>query len=400
MKMITIEHVSKVFGKNPTSVLGRLQQGESRETIQRETQHIVSLSDISLEIHKGEIFILMGLSGSGKSTLLRCINALIRPTEGKIIFHHQQEPIELNSIEEDTLRQLRQKHISMVFQKYALMPWRTLRQNVAFGLEIAKVSKEEALSIADQKLELVGLGDWKNRYPSELSGGMQQRVGLARALATDADILLLDEPFSALDPLTRLKMQEELLSLQKKLKKTMIFVSHDLDEALKLGSRIAILESGKVIQVGTPEEIVTHPSSEYVRNFVLNVNPQHVLRCETLMCPTEKLLEKESIRFLDLQQRYSCSFENGLLHAVLLDQKALQIQPYHSDLSWDSLTPETILSGLPELSMKIAIQANYFTKHPFLVMKEGKLMGVVGSQEVLKGLLLTSMTEKNEGVNT
>ncbi|MEK7482749.1 MAG: ATP-binding cassette domain-containing protein [Planctomycetota bacterium] len=388
MKIISIQHLTQIFGKNKKAVLATLHEGKTQETIQQETGAVVSLYDISLEIQKGEIFVLMGLSGSGKSTLLRCINALNKPTQGEVLFHRGSETIEIQNASPELLREIRQKHISMVFQKYALMPWRTIRQNVAFGLEVAGKEKQEIQEIVDQKLELVGLKDWKDRYPHELSGGMQQRVGLARALATDADVLLLDEPFSALDPLTRFRMQEELLLLQKQLQKTMIFVSHDLDEALKLGSRIAMLEAGRLIQVGTPENIVTQPASEYVRNFVTNVNPKNVLRCETVLRPLEKLDRETSNRvWLDLSHHcLGVLDENQRLQEVWIHQNKGNFIPFDESISWDSVPEESLFSSFGDTLLKNAITVNRRTGYPLLILDaQKKLRGVVGPLEILNG---------------
>jgi glycine betaine/proline transport system ATP-binding protein len=393
--LLRIENLSKVFGKKPQSVLDPLYNGDSRESIQEETGHIVSLRQISLEIQKGEIFVLMGLSGSGKSTLLRCINALVTPTTGKIWLHlNEDSPLDLTQVSPKVLREIRQKHISMVFQKYALMPWRTLVQNVAFGLEIAGYSPQEYLKIAEEKLEIVGLSPWKNRYPHELSGGMQQRVGLARALATSASILLLDEPFSALDPLTRLKMQDELLLLQKQLQKTMIFVSHDLDEALRIGSRIAILEAGQVVQVGTPEEIVTQPSSEYVQRFVQHVNPQNVLRCHSLYTPLNALSrDPQNPRkvFLDGLHFFSAELnEQEQVVQVFIREEKASIQTYSQESPIEDLSPSSFVVGSPDLLMKTATQILSRTQKP-LILKEGeRFLGVVGSSEILKGFSFAS----------
>jgi glycine betaine/proline transport system ATP-binding protein len=229
-------------------------------------------------VNEGEILVLMGLSGSGKSTLLRCINGLNKVTRGRVVVHDGTTDVDVASCDAETLRRLRRNRISMVFQQFGLMPWRSVRDNVGFGLEIRGVDKAEVARKVQEQLHLVRLEKFADKVPSELSGGMQQRVGLARAFATDASILLMDEPFSALDPLIREHLQDELMELQRSLKKTIVFVSHDLDEALKIGSRIAIMEAGRVVQFGVPEEIVTKPINEYVRLFVASMNPLTVLR--------------------------------------------------------------------------------------------------------------------------
>ncbi len=254
-------------------VLAALDAGRTRAEIREQTGILVGVSRADIAVAQGEIHVLMGLSGSGKSTLLRAVNGIIPVARGRVLVNHGEAVIDIASCDRRTLREVRRRRIAMVFQQFALLPWRTVRDNVAFGLELRGENTRARRRIVDQQLELVGLAEWANRFCSELSGGMQQRVGLARALATDADILLMDEPFSALDPLIRRKLQDELLALQTHVKKTILFVSHDLDEALKLGDRISILEGGRIVQSGSGREIVAHPANEYVAEFVRHVNP-------------------------------------------------------------------------------------------------------------------------------
>ncbi len=253
--------------------LGALDSGRSRAEIRDQTGIVVGVASASLSVARGEIYVLMGLSGSGKSTLLRAANGITRVTRGQVLVKAGESRIDIASCDPGTLRSVRRQRMAMVFQQFALLPWRTVRDNVGFGLELRGEPAGSRRQIVDQQLELVGLADWAGRYCSELSGGMQQRVGLARALATDADILLMDEPFSALDPLIRRKLQDELLALQERVKKTILFVTHDLDEALKLGDHISILEGGHIVQSGTGAEIVAHPANDYVAEFVRHVNP-------------------------------------------------------------------------------------------------------------------------------
>ncbi len=246
---------------------------------------MLGAADASIAIDEGEICVLMGLSGSGKSTLVRAVNGLNKVTRGQVLVHDGENIIDVANCDAPTLRRLRMNHIAMVFQQFALLPWRTVEENVGLGLELRGMSKDERRAIVAEKLKLVGLDRWKDKYAHELSGGMQQRVGLARAFATDADILLMDEPFSALDPLIREHLQDELLELQRRLKKTIIFVSHDLDEALKLGTHIAIMDGGRIVQYGEPEAIVLQPANAYVAEFVAHMNPLNVLRGGSLMTP-------------------------------------------------------------------------------------------------------------------
>ncbi len=254
--------------------LAMLDAGGTRSEIAGKTGVVVGVANASLVVERGEISVLMGLSGSGKSTLLRAANGLNLVTRGQVLVRDGETIVDIGAhCDPATLRRIRRLRIAMVFQQFGLLPWRTVHDNVGFGLELRGESAEQRRRIVDQQLELVGLAQWAGRYCSELSGGMQQRVGLARALATDADILLMDEPFSALDPLIRRKLQDELLALQERVKKTILFVSHDLDEALKLGDKVTILEGGRIVQTGSGRDIVEHPADDYVAEFVRHVNP-------------------------------------------------------------------------------------------------------------------------------
>ncbi|ANS87058.1 Quaternary-amine-transporting ATPase [Vibrio scophthalmi] len=277
--LIEISGLYKVFGQNPRSVMEQVKQGDSKEQILKNTGHTVGLKDINLSIKQGEIFVIMGLSGSGKSTLIRHFNRLIDPTEGQILV----EGIDVMKLSKDELEQFRRHKMSMVFQRFGLLPHRTVLDNVAYGLEIQGIEKEERVQRATQWLETVGLKGYEKQYPAQLSGGQQQRVGLARALSTDAEILLMDEAFSALDPLIRSEMQDQLIELQETLHKTIIFITHDLDEALRIGDRIAILKDGVLVQQGTPDDILLNPADGYVEAFVKDVNRARALTVETVM---------------------------------------------------------------------------------------------------------------------
>ena len=253
--------------------LEALDAGQTRAAIAEQTGVIVGISNANLAIARGEISVLMGLSGSGKSTLLRAINGLNPVTRGEVLVRDADFMVDIAHCDGAALRRVRRQRVAMVFQQFALLPWRTVRENVGLGLELRGEPSEQRRRIVEEQLELVGLSQWADRHCNELSGGMQQRVGLARALATNAEILLMDEPFSALDPLIRHKLQDELLALQERLHKTIVFVSHDLDEALKLGDRVSILEGGRIVQTGTAREIVEHPVDDYVAEFVRRVSP-------------------------------------------------------------------------------------------------------------------------------
>lgn len=283
MSAVIFDNVSIVFGDEPKLALPLMDQGQDRAEIQRETKQVLGVHNCSLEVAEGEILVLMGLSGSGKSTLLRSVNGLNPVVRGSVKVNDGTELVDVTNADAATLRRIRLGHVSMVFQQFGLLPWRTVRENVGLGLELAGQSKAERNEKVEEQLALVGLSDWADRKVGELSGGMQQRVGLARAFATDAPILLMDEPFSALDPLIRSRLQDELLDLQSKLKRTIIFVSHDLDEAFKIGNRIAIMEGGRIIQCGTPREIITNPADAYVEDFVAHMNPLGVLTARDVM---------------------------------------------------------------------------------------------------------------------
>lgn len=278
---IVVEHLYKIFGRDPMDALARVKEGVSKQDLLTIYDHVLGLADINLTIAAQEIFVVMGLSGSGKSTLIRHFNRLIEPTEGEIRIAGQ----DVLSLSRKELEAFRRERTSMVFQRFGLLPHRTVLQNVGYGLAIQRMAKRAVADRAMYWIEQVGLEGFQNHYPGQLSGGMQQRVGLARALATDAEILLMDEPFSALDPLIRTNMQDLLLGLQEKLNKTIVFITHDLDEALKLGDTIAILKDGLVIQKGDPQDIVMHPADDYIENFVKDINRARVIRARSVMEP-------------------------------------------------------------------------------------------------------------------
>lgn len=285
MEKIAVEGLYKIFGQHPERALQMVKAGYSKEEIMEKTKHGVGVVDASFVVNAGEILVVMGLSGSGKSTLVRCLNRLIEPTAGKVVING----VDVTLLEKKELRQFRQKHLGMVFQNFALFPHRSVVRNVEYGLEIQGVDPKERRDASMQSLEQVGLKGWEESMPDQLSGGMQQRVGLARALALDADIMLMDEAFSALDPLIRRDMQDELLDLQEKVQKTIVFISHDLDEAIKLGDRIILMKDGRIVQQGTAEEILTNPADEYVARFVEGVDMSKVITAETVMIKSKAM---------------------------------------------------------------------------------------------------------------
>ena len=282
---VSFDRVSIVFGDRPEAALPLMDRGLSRGEIQQETGQVLGVHDCTLDVAQGEIVVLMGLSGSGKSTLVRAVNGLNPVTRGTVRVNDGQQMVAVTGADRATLRRVRLKHVAMVFQQFGLLPWRSVADNVGLGLELAGMGRAERDERVRAQLDLVGLSAWANRRVAELSGGMQQRVGLARAFATEAPILLMDEPFSALDPLIRTKLQDELLDLQAKLGRTILFVSHDLDEAFKLGGRIAIMEGGRIVQCGTPKDIFTDPVNAYVADFVAHMNPLGVLCAGDVMEP-------------------------------------------------------------------------------------------------------------------
>tara|TARA_R110002124_G_scaffold36451_18_gene117509 strand:+ start:2714 stop:3823 length:1110 start_codon:yes stop_codon:yes gene_type:complete len=278
-RAIVMRGVTKIFGDDPQGALALLQSGKSKSEVQAETNHVVGLNEVSLDIAKGQIFVVMGLSGSGKSTLIRHVNRLIDPTAGEIIVNG----VDVMKMNLDELRTFRRTQIAMVFQKFGLLPHRSVIDNVAYGLEVRGVAKDERLATAAKWIETVGLAGYENSQPRQLSGGQQQRVGLARALAMDTDIILMDEAFSALDPLIRSGMQDQLIELQKSLGKTILFITHDFDEALKIGDRIAVLKDGALQQEGKPEDIVLRPANEHIEEFVREVNKARAIHVRSIM---------------------------------------------------------------------------------------------------------------------
>lgn len=325
MAKIEIRNVYKIFGTNPDAVLPLVKEGASKDEVLEKTGHVVGLDNVSLDIDQGEIFVIMGLSGSGKSTLIRHLNRLIDPTSGSIKVD-RQDIMALNTKE---LAHFRQHKMSMVFQRFGLLPHKNVLENVAFGLQIQRVEESKRNAAAMEKIKQVGLEGFEYQYPDQLSGGMQQRVGLARALATDPDILLMDEAFSALDPLIRHDMQKRLLELQTTLQKTIVFITHDLDEALFLGDRICILEGGRVAQIGTAEDIVLNPADDYVAAFVKDVNKTKVLRATAILSPPKKLPAAVAKKAVKLPEN---TLLEELLPIVLKNGNVVQITNKAGDI--------------------------------------------------------------------
>ncbi|PZW53707.1 glycine betaine/proline transport system ATP-binding protein [Pseudomonas sp. URMO17WK12:I6] len=388
MSTIRFENVDVIFSNRPKPALDLLDQGFSRPDILQKTGLIVGVEKANLEINKGEICVLMGLSGSGKSSLLRCINGLNTVSRGKLFVEHEGRQIDIASCSPAELKMMRTERIAMVFQKFALMPWLTVRENISFGLEMQARPEKERRKLVDDKLELVGLTQWRNKKPDELSGGMQQRVGLARALAMDADILLMDEPFSALDPLIRQGLQDELLDLQRKLHKTIVFVSHDLDEALKLGTRIAIMKDGKIIQYSKPEEIVLNPADDYVRNFVAHTNPLNLLSAKSLMSTLDECVFFREEYCLDtIQNLWMTVNRSRRLTSIRRGTSVAEVQRWNPAKGVGPLRRQ-VTSVPPDTSMRDALRIRYETGHPLIVQDEADtVLGVLGNGELYRALL-------------
>jgi len=395
--IIEVQSLTKIFGSDPGRASALLNQGWSKERIAKETKLTVGVNRVSFAIEPGEIFVIMGLSGSGKSTLVRLLNRLIEPTSGHVLIDGQ-DIVQLSS---EQLRQVRRKKMSMVFQKFALFPHRTVLENVEYGLEIQGIAKAEREKKARQTLELVGLGGLEDRRPDELSGGMQQRVGLARGLANDPDILLMDEAFSALDPLIRKDMQDELLELQSTMKKTIIFITHDLDEALRIGDRIALMKDGAVVQIGTPEEILTNPANAYVERFVEDVNLSKVLTAAHVMIRAETITIDRGPRVALQLMR-----ERGISNLYVVDKARQLLGVVTAEDSADAIksgrTLENILiKDTPAVSPDVLISELFevisSAKIPVAVIDERqRLVGIIIRGAVLAALSGNSASEEGD----
>ena len=398
--IIQISGLYKIFGDQPDEAIRLLEQGQTKDEIFEQTRQTVGVQKTDLEIQEGEIFVVMGLSGSGKSTLVRLLNRLIEPSRGSI----QIGGREVTRMKPPELMELRRRDLSMVFQSFALMPHRSVIDNAAFGLEVAGMDREQRHKRAREALQQVGLDANADSYPDQLSGGMQQRVGLARALATDPSILLMDEAFSALDPLIRTEMQDELLSLQQQHRRTVVFISHDLDEAMRIGDRIAIMQDGKVVQVGTPEEIVTRPANEYVRSFFYGVDISQVFTAADIVDKRQvTLIERPGMGMRAALE--SLKRQDGN-YAVVVGEK----QDYHGMVSGDSLVAEIdrakepifknalldVEPVRPDTSLDVLIGRAAETSHPLPVVDDdGRYRGTVSRTRLLRTLDRTG--DENNG---
>ncbi|MCP4957178.1 quaternary amine ABC transporter ATP-binding protein [Photobacterium aquimaris] len=369
--LIQVKNLYKIFGPKDKQVLTKVKAGQSKDTILAETGHTVGLSDINLNIYAGEIFVIMGLSGSGKSTLIRHFNRLIEPTEGSIII----EDTDVMTLNASQLQDFRRHKMSMVFQRFGLMPHRTVLQNVGYGLSVQGAKPAQWQQQAQQWLTTVGLTGYEQSYPANLSGGQQQRVGLARALCTNAEVLLMDEAFSALDPLIRSEMQDQLIELQEKLHKTIIFITHDLDEALRLGDRIAILRDGKLIQQGKPVDILLNPADDYVEAFVKDVNRARALTVATVMKPQGVRISAETIGEAVAEMRnakddYGYFIDDDGYQGVITQQTLEDINEADYNKAIDQSMLETVPAITTDALLETVIPETLDSDHPLPVINE------------------------------
>ncbi|QST00721.1 glycine betaine/L-proline ABC transporter ATP-binding protein [Pontibacillus sp. ALD_SL1] len=396
MPIIKVEDLSKIFGKNPSQAQELLDQGLKKEEILKKTGNTVGVNRASFEVEQGEIFVIMGLSGSGKSTLVRLINRLIEPTEGSVYINDEN----LATMDSKNLRRVRREKMSMVFQRFALFPYRTVLQNTEFGLEVQGIDKTERSKKAKESLELVGLGSFINQFPGQLSGGMQQRVGLARALANDPEVLLMDEAFSALDPLIRKEMQDELLDLQERMQKTILFITHDLDEALRIGDRIALMKDGSIVQIGTPEDILVNPANDYVEKFVEDVDRSKVLTAQHIMKRPETVnIEKhgprvalERMREEGLSSIYVTDRSRNLKGYVTAENASQAIEENVKDLT------NVIETNVPTCDLDTPMNDIFDMIHnspvPIAVVEDGKLRGII-----IRGAVIGALAGSEVSIN-
>ncbi len=385
MVKIKVEGLTKIFGRNPQQALRFLKDGKTKDEILKQTGMTVGVNNASFDIYSGETFVIMGLSGSGKSTIVRLINRLIEPTDGDVLIDNEN----LLEMDKNKLRETRRKKLGMVFQNFALFPHRTILENAGYGLEIQGIAKDKISDTASSSLKMVGLEDYMDQYPGQLSGGMQQRVGLARALANDPDILLMDEAFSALDPLIRKEMQDELLDLQSSMKKTIIFITHDLDEALRIGDRIALMKDGEIVQIGTPEEILKNPANEYVRKFVEDVDKSKVFSARHVMKRPETInIDKhgprvalQRMRKAGISSIYVVNKNRELLGVVTADAASEAVRQKSTSIY------EVMEDKVPQVSPDLPLNALFDLIHdspvPLAVVENKILKGIIVRGAVL-----------------
>ncbi len=389
MKKIEVRDLTKIFGKHPKQGVRLLKEGKSKDEILNETGMTVGVNRVSFDVEAGEVFVIMGLSGSGKSTLIRLVNRLIEPSSGTILIDGE----DISKMDKKMLMETRRKKLGMVFQNFGLFPHRTIQENTGYGLEVQKKDKAVIAEKARQSLEMVGLKGYEDQYPDQLSGGMQQRVGLARALANDPDILLMDEAFSALDPLIRKEMQDELIDLQQKMQKTILFITHDLDEALKIGDRIAIMKDGVIVQTGTPEEIMTNPADDYVEKFVEDVDRSKVFTASHVMIRPETIqlgkagprVALQRMKQAGISSVYVTHGNNKLYGIVTADAASEAAKNGVKDL--DEIVDRDIPTVAPDVALIDLFEKIHNTSIPMAVTEDGYLKGII-----LRGAVLSALS--------
>ncbi len=397
MSKVRVEHLTKIFGKKKQQAFAMIQEQRSKNEILEKTGATVGVYDVNFEVNEGEIFVIMGLSGSGKSTLIRLLNRLIEPSGGDIYI----DGVDIAKMSKEELREVRRHKINMVFQSFGLFPHRTILENTEYGLEVRGVSKEERTQKAEKALDNSGLLSFKDQYPDQLSGGMQQRVGLARALANDPEILLMDEAFSALDPLIRREMQDELLELQANVQKTIIFITHDLNEALRIGDRIALMKDGQIMQIGTGEEILTNPANQYVRDFVEDVDRSKVLTAQNIMVPaltTNIEIDGPSVALNRMRKE-----EVSMLLAVdkrrhlkgsLTAESAREARK--NNLTLKDVIDKNVKKIDKDMLVTDIFNLIYDSPTPLAVVENDRLIGVVIRGSVIEALAETDSASNNE----
>lgn len=390
---IIVKNLVKSFGLRPKLALEKLKTGWTKKEILEKTGQTIGLNNVSFSVDEGEIFVIIGLSGSGKSTLIRCLNLLNKPTSGEVIVDGEN----IVNYDKNQLREFRQEKMAMVFQQFGLFTHMTVLENVEYGLEIKKVDKDKRQKIAMKAIEEVGLKGWEEKMPNELSGGMQQRVGLARALANDPDILLMDEPFSALDPLIRRDMQLELLELQSKLKKTIVFITHDINEAFKLGDRVAVMRDGSIVQIGTPEEILNNPSDEYIEDFVKDIDRTKVVRAKDIMKRPNAVVSLNAgvrvaikeMQLNDISSVFVVDKDRKIQGIVTIDDCIKSAKNNKSSLK--EILKQDYYTTKEDVYIEDLIDKGAKTKYPIVVVNdEGRMLGIIVRTSILTGLLTTN----------
>lgn len=386
---IKVENLIKIFGNRPGLALKRLKEGQDKTRILKETGQTIGVNGVSFEVNEGEMFVIMGLSGSGKSSLIRCLNLLNKPTAGNIFVDDEN----IVKYDKNQVREFRKKKMAMVFQHFGLFTHRTVLSNVEYGMEVRGMSKEKRQKIAMDMIDTVGLSGYENQYPNELSGGMQQRVGLARALANDPDILLMDEPFSALDPLIRREIQLELISIQSKLQKTIIFITHDINEAFRLGDRVAVMKDGKIVQIGSPEEILTEPSDEYIEDFVKDIDRTKIMQAKDIMTRSTALGFIKDGPNVALKEMRA----NGLSSLFIVNRNMIlqgiinvddTINAIKEKQSIENILKKDYFTTRPDTYIQDLMAFAADTKYPIAVVDENeKLLGIIVRSSILAGLV-------------